>query len=110
MVESYEIGEIEAYIQKIIWVHTENILSLKSNNNTLNCEIYIKKYSIHFPPKDCIGHILGFSTRVLEPNIVHSLDLPVNIVKVRTIQLDSNIIAGAFNNNRPSHTIYNITC
>lgn len=105
---SYEISDIEAHIKKLLGVQqrNENIFSLKPNNNTLKCEIFSNTYYIDFRQEDSISEILGFSKKLLEPNIVHSSDLPVNIVKVRTIHLDSNITSGAFYNDRPSHTLY----
>lgn len=105
---SYEISDLETYIKKILGIRqaNENIFSLKPNNNTLKCEIYSSTYYIDFRKEDSINKILGFSKKILEPNRVHSSDLPVNIIKVRTIHLDSNITSGAFYNDRPSHTIY----
>ncbi|KAJ8912215.1 hypothetical protein NQ315_009039 [Exocentrus adspersus] len=84
----------------------EEVFSLKPNNNTIKCEIFSTKYAIDFRPKDSIGKILGFSEKLLEINKLHSSDVPVNIIKVRTIHLDCSITSGAFYNNRPSHTIY----
>lgn len=37
---------------------------------------------------------------------VHESDLPVQIVKVRTIHIDSNITIGSYYNDKPTHTIY----
>lgn len=72
----------------------------------MQCEIFSEKYTIDFQTEGSIGKLLGFSKRLLEPGKVHTSDLPVNIVKVRTIHLDCNITAGAYYNNRPTHTIY----
>lgn len=102
---SYEIGDIEEFIKEKLQVTDDEIFSLKPNNNTLKCEIFCK-YPIDFTHKDSIGTILGFSPKVLDPGILHSSDLPVNIIKVRTIHIDSNITSGAFYNNKISHTIY----
>lgn len=101
---SYEISDIENYIKQQVPKEAE--FSLKPNNNTLQCEISCKDYSIDFRPTHTIGKILGFSERLLEPNKVHSSDLPVNIIKVRTIHIDTNISTGAFYNGRPAHTIH----
>lgn len=101
---SYEISDIEAYIKQHLPKSTT--FSLTPNNNTLKCEIFCKEYSIDFQQSRGIGHILGFSSRLLEPNKLHSSDLPVNIIKVRTIHIDCNITTGAFYNEKPSHTIY----
>lgn len=103
---SYEINDIEAYIQKVLQNKSEKVFSLKANNNTLKCEIYSEKYSIDFQPEDSIAEILGFSAGILEPKRLHISDLPVNVIKVRTIHLETNITGGAFYNDTPSHTIY----
>lgn len=109
---SYEISDIESYLQKKlipsgvtqIEEHSD-YFSLKPNNNTLKCEIK-SKHEINFTPKDSLATLLGYSTQVLEPNILYQSDLPVKIVKVITIHVDCNITAGAFYNNKPSHTIF----
>ncbi|KAJ8912761.1 hypothetical protein NQ315_016718 [Exocentrus adspersus] len=112
---AYEIRDIEAYVKNQLDVlnnqkgnnnDIEGVFSLKPNNNTIKCEIFSTKYAIDFRPKDSIGKILGFSEKLLEINKLHSSDLPVNIIKVRTIHLDCSITSGAFYNDRPSHTIY----
>lgn len=121
---SYEISDIEDFLLKqIVSTATdeenleleesgfsnenlESVFSLKPNNNTLKCEIYSSDLYINFVPSDSIGSILGFSKKLLPPGEVHSSDLPVNIVKVRTIHIDCNLTTGAFYNDRPSHTIY----
>ncbi|KAJ8916425.1 hypothetical protein NQ315_014638 [Exocentrus adspersus] len=68
--------------------------------------IRIKNILVNFEPKNSIGKILGFSPQVLPPNKLHTSDLPVNIIKIRTIHVDCNITSGAFYNDTPSHTIY----
>lgn len=106
---SYEISDIEAYLQSQITPPTltkgVEYISLKPNNNTLKCEIK-SKHEINFTPTDSLGSLLGYSARELKPNILHQSDLPVQIVKVITIHVDCNITAGSFYNNKPSHTIF----
>lgn len=63
-----------------------------NNNNTLKCEIFSKLYWIDFK-------------QLLPPNI-HSSNLPVKIIQVRTVHMDCCITVGAFHNSRPSHIIY----
>lgn len=105
---SYEILDIEKYIRRQLNLHQndEATFSLKPNNNTLKCEIFSNLYSIDFQRNDSLANILGFSKRILPPNVTHSSDLPVKIIKVRTAHLDCSITVGAFHNSRPSHTIY----
>ncbi|CAH2010743.1 unnamed protein product [Acanthoscelides obtectus] len=111
---AYEIEDIESYIKKHIvdgggegGDRVKDVFSLKPNLNTLKCGRYSSVHGINFQPKDSIAYVLGYSpSRVLEPRIYHQSDLPVKIVKVRTIHIDSNITVGAFYNDRPLHTIY----
>lgn len=101
---SYEITDLENYIRSQL--PEKASFTLKPNNNTLKCEIYSDTYSVDFQPSDSIGDILGFSKKLLKPKTIHNSDLPVNIIKVRTIHIDTNITSGAFYNNRPAHTLY----
>lgn len=106
---AYEITDIENYLSKELVgneIEPGNLFYLKPNNNTLKCEIFHRKFDIDFKPKDSLAKLLGFSHKVLKAGKVHKSDLPVNIVKVRTIHIDSNITAGAYYNNRPAHTLY----
>lgn len=107
---AYEIGDIENFIRSSLVIRKtdkpDEIFSLKPNNNTIRCEIFSSKHAINFEPQDSISKILGFSGKLLEPNKLHRSDLPVNIIKVRTVHIDCNITSGAFYNDRPSHTIY----
>lgn len=109
---SYEICDIEAFLREQIIPKNikydlyDKYLSIKPNNNTLQCEIYSEKYKIDFTPIDSIGRILGYSRRTLYENKINKSDIPVEIVKVRTIQINCNITTGAFYKDRQSHTIY----
>lgn len=108
---AYEIDAIEEYLQKQVTPsgarqsEYDACLSVKPNNNTLKCEIK-SKHEIDFTRKDSLATLLGYSARVLKPNILHQSDLPVNIVKVRTVHIDSNITTGAYYNSTPTHTIF----
>lgn len=109
---TYEILDIETYLRQQIIPDTvkkedyDKYFSLKPNNNTLKCEIQSNTLEIDFTQADGIGKILGFSKRTLTPGKKHESDLPVNIIKVRTIHIDCNISTGAYYNYLPTHTIY----
>lgn len=107
---TYEISDMEEFIRRKLEIKTsdkvESPFFLRPNNNTLKCEIFHEKYNIDFGPKDSIGALLGFSSRILEAGQVHESDLPVDIIKVRTINIDCNLIEGSFINERPSHSLY----
>lgn len=98
---AYEVTEINNYLQDKLG--SENVL-LRPNNNTLKCEIK-SKFSLDFTKTDSVGSILGFS-KLLPPNIVHSSDRPVEIVKVINIRIECNITSGAYYNDNLSHTIF----
>lgn len=101
---SYEITDIEDHlIDKLL---SKNItISLKPNNNTLRSEIKCSA-PIDFSPKDSIGHLLGFAPRTLTPNVLHSSDQPVTILKVNAVRIECNITSGAYINGQKVHTIH----
>ncbi len=114
---SYEIADIESYLQKQLAANSggggaatsgDNLLSLKSNNNTLKCELK-SVYDIDFEPQDSIGQLLGFSPLILDANTLHESDIPVEIIQVTTIRIECNIISGSYYTNNPSHTLYEFT-
>jgi hypothetical protein len=107
----YEISDIETFLQNALAGEgaSENekktAISLKPNNNTLKCEI-ISSFSIDFTQRDSIGRMLGFSARLLSANTKYESDLPVNIIKVVTIRVDSNITTASYYDTRLSHTLF----
>uniref|UniRef100_A0ABD2WIB8 DUF2993 domain-containing protein n=2 Tax=Trichogramma kaykai TaxID=54128 RepID=A0ABD2WIB8_9HYME len=101
---SYEIEDIESYLKTALL--SENIeFSLKPNNNTLRSTLLCSR-QVDFRPKDSIGRLLGFTSRVLEPGKEHISDLPVAILKVNALRVECNITSGAFINNQRVHTIH----
>lgn len=102
---SYEITDIEEYLQKELSSKSKTVIKLHPNNNTLKCEIKCI-YDIDFQPEDSIGKILGFSPQVLAANKLHKSDIPVEIFPVVTIRIECNIISGSYYINNPSHTLY----
>lgn len=118
---SYEIGDIEKYIQNELSSTLESInkarnsveketdldklLSLKANNNTLHSELK-SIYSTDFTKENSIGKLLGFSSKILKANVKHNSDLPVQITRVTSIRVECNIVTGSYYNNHPSHTLF----
>lgn len=100
---SYEIEDIEHYVQKRL--EPERKFHLKANNNTLKSEI-ISDRNIKFNKIDSIGAILGFSKRMLNANTLYESDLPVNIIKVNAIRVECNIVTGSYINNKQAHTLH----
>ncbi|MGP1911497.1 MAG: hypothetical protein ACTS4T_01700 [Candidatus Hodgkinia cicadicola] len=101
---SYEINNIEAYLKKEIG---RNKVFLRANNNTLKCEL-LCRYNVNFTKsKKSIGSMLGFKRQeTLQANITHESDAPVDILKVNTIQVQCNIVQGAYKNGEKEHTIH----
>jgi len=103
---SYEIDDIYNYITTVLKRSAPNInLEMKANNNTLKCEIKSNRM-IYFNHQRTIGPLLGFSSTVLYPDMLHSSDLPVEINKVNSIRVDCNIINGSFFNDKATHTLH----
>lgn len=103
---SYEIEDIERFIQERLKVNESDIkISIKPNNNTLRSEITCSGV-VDFRPPLSIAPLLGFTRRLLEPNIKHVSDLPVTILKVNALRVECNITAGAYVNQKKVHTIH----
>lgn len=83
----------------------EELFSLRANNNTLKCEIQ-SKYEIDFTQEKSIGRLLGFEAVRLQPNKMHQSTQPIDIMKVRIIRVDCNIIYGAYLNGEKAHTLF----
>ncbi|KAK9718368.1 hypothetical protein QE152_g23217 [Popillia japonica] len=50
--------------------------------------------------------MLGFSKKVLQPNVQHVSDLRIRIIKVITIRVECSIITAAYYDGRLSHTLF----
>lgn len=101
---SYEIEDIESYLQEVLASQKISI-TIKPNNNTLRSVIKCS-HKIDFRPKDSIGRLLGFTQRILESGVTHNSDLPVSILKVNALRIECNITSGAYINDRKVHTIH----
>ena len=103
-VGSYEIEDIDKFLRKKL-AHDDITFNLKPNNNTLRCTIKCA-VSIDFRSEDSLGRLLGFTRRILQPNIVHNSDLPVTILKINALRVECNITSGAYINDQKVHTIH----
>ena len=101
---SYELEDIENYLQKVLSAHDISI-SLQPNNSTLRSEIKCRR-PIDFSPEDSIGRLLRFTPRILSANVTHTSDLPVTIFKVNPLRIECNITMGAYINGQRVHTIH----
>lgn len=103
---TYEIEDINFYIQKIIGEKKPEItFSLVANKNTLHSEIFCS-YPIYFPKKNSIGPLLGFSSQVLAKEQQHISNNIVNIFKVQSIRIECDLIRGSYFNNKETHTLH----
>ena len=82
-VRSYEIEDIDKFLRKKL-AHDNIAFYLKPNNNTLRCTIKCS-LPIDFQPEDSLSRLLGFTKRILKPNVVHNSDLPVTILKINAL-------------------------
>ena len=101
---SYEIQDVKSYLRELL-SPTCILISIRPNNNTLRSEIKCN-HEVDFRVQDSIGKLLGFAQRILEPNVTHSSELPVSILKINALRVDCNVIAGAYINERRVHTIH----
>lgn len=107
---AYEIDEIGEAMLRVIKATSKrndaDLFSLTANNNTLKCEMK-SKFHIDFNVDNSIGKMLGFQTAsVLTSGEVHQSIEGVDIMKVRIIRIDCNIISGAYLNSSECHTLF----
>lgn len=105
---AYELVEIEevmrSALEKATKKKNDDLFSLKGNNNTLKCELK-SKLNIVFGPNS-IGKMLGFEPSILESGEKHESVRNVDIMNVRIIRVDCNIISGAYLNSSECHTLF----
>lgn len=106
---AYEINEIERAMLELLKHATEEdsdkIFTLTANNNTLKCEMTCK-FNIVFFGEDTIGKLLGFGPKELKRDRKHLSTSIVDIMKVRIVRVDCNIISGAYLNSDKCHTLF----
>lgn len=102
-VGSYELEDIVNYVKKQL--NGKMSIDIKANNNTLQCNVKSSE-KIYFNKERSIGTLLGFSSRELASNILHTSDLPVNIIKVNAIRVECNIISGSYINHMKARTLH----
>lgn len=97
-VGSYEIDSLAEFLNP-------HYIELKDNPNTPHSHIRSSR-EIDFRPTNSIAKLLGFQPQILQANIEHVSDLPVNIFKVNTIRIECSVTTGAYINGKRVHTIH----
>lgn len=103
-VGSYEIDDIFKLLSKVLG-ECSVAFELKVNNKTLKCEVSCS-HAIDFSEPNSIGSLLGFSKRILAPNVLQESDIPVDIFRVNALRIECSITTGAYMNDKPTHTIH----
>jgi len=101
---SYEIEDIEKYLQEVLKPKGIKI-TLTPNNNTLRSHINCT-HSVDFRPQDSIASVLWFTNRIIPENTNSTSDLHVAILKVNALRVECNITTGAYINGQKVHTIH----
>lgn len=110
---SYEINDISELLaneyenkEKLNKSEKVGNLIINPNYNTLQTEIISDKDIIYFNKERTIGTLLGFSSKILQPNIKHISDKAIDITKINNICVQCNIINGSYINNESAHTLH----
>lgn len=104
---SYELQDIADYIiEQYKHQNAKRSIIIEANNNTLQIEITSSDDTVFFDRDRSIGRLLGYGEKSLEPGKKHFSNQPVNILKVNAIQVQCNIIRGAFMNDSPAHILH----
>lgn len=108
-VGSYELSDIAKIVEyELVKLDKKSKISIKANNNTLKCEIKSNRL-VDFEKECSVGSLLGFSARKLAPNIPHTSDLPIKIIKVNAIGVECNIVSASYINNKKAHSIHHLS-
>lgn len=119
----YEITDINKYLQREMksklsapLTDDEKLMGdqavlLEGNRHTLHSEITCR-YPINFMRyeknvfKNNIGTLLGFEDVITKPFEKCTSNKPVNILKVQVIRVSCNIASNSYDQDQPSHVIY----
>lgn len=101
---AYEITDINRELQSLLG---KGVIELKANNNNLRSELKCK-YFIDFAQPESIGELLGFpkTSSLLEPGVMHTSPLTVNINKINAINITCNIVQGSYKDGSNGHILH----
>lgn len=100
---AYEIDALNKYAQTQL--NKGVSFSLIGNKNTFHSEIK-SSLPIDFTKRNTIAPILGFQSKILEPNLLHISDKPVDILRVKIIRIQCDIVHGSYFNGVKTNTIH----
>lgn len=100
---TYELKDLIEYLQE----NKPKSLKLEiiPNMNTSTVSIQASE-RINFSVDNTIGQLLGFKKQLLEPNMFHISDFPVQIIRVNALCIYCSIASGSYSNGKPSHIIH----
>lgn len=103
---SYQLEDINKYLGKKFKVKDGKVkISLIANNNTLQCEMRTSE-PVNFTHPNTIRELLGFQSKIYQPDKLHISEDPVNIIKVNAICIDCNIVTNSYHNSKQVHRIH----
>jgi len=86
--------------------NTTHKFYLVLNYNTLESEIFSSTDPIYFDKDQSIRSLLGFTSKILKPNIRHTSDKTIDNTKINSICVQWNIINGTYINSEIAHTLH----
>ena len=99
----YEIYAINAEIERQI---PNNAVTVKPNKNTLQSILTIAaNYLVDFTIPNCLATVLGFEPKVYKEGVTNSQNI-VNILRVNSILVNTNIITGSYLKGKQVPIIY----
>ena len=97
---SYEIDNIEEYVQRIMrnnghydTSNNSDYITIDPNNNTMRLELNMKAatYKVDFTTANSVRTVLGFNSQIFSQGY-HESESTVNIMPVNSINVTSDII------------------
>ena len=99
----YEIYAINAEIERQI---PSKAITVKPNKNTLQSILTIaSNYLVDFTVPNCLASVLGLEALVYKEGVTNSQNI-VNILRVNSIFINTNIITGSYLKGKPVPIIY----
>ena len=99
--------EIRAINKDIIRQIPNKAITVKPNKNTLQSILTIAShYSVDFTVKNCLASVLGFENKIYKAGI-HVGERIVNILRINSILVNTNIITGSYLSGKAVPTLSN---